>query len=231
MKKKILSMIMAGALVLSVSSVSQAAAQNLNMATPGPDGKYSAAEITANGVYEAPPIKVDLSDTTGKKVAINPYGLEVTATVSGLTGADAKAELVNKVETIENKSAVDLAVNATVKATAAAGVKLATAKVADAEKTNAVFAYLEMEPAANTTSPAVAGAEYTGKLPNQVVFAAKETTKKDMVVLDKTGGTNPVAVYKIQGSVAKNPTTIWTAAHTVDFSIVFDFEPRVKSAS
>lgn len=230
MRKEMLSMVLAGALVLSVSSVSQAAGQSLSMSTPNPDnGKYAANEITADGIYEAPVIKVDLSDTTGKKVAINPYGL--TASVAGIAVGDdlQKVELVNKVETIENKSDVDLAVNATVRAEASTGVKLATAKVLNTEKSNAVFAYLEMETKANPANPTITGAEYTGKLQNQVVFTGKDTTKKEMVALDKMGGSNPVAAYKIQGSVAKNPTTIWTAAHKVDFKITFDFEPRVLS--
>lgn len=223
MKKKILSIVMAGALVFSISSVSQAAEITKE------DGKYAAGEITAEGEYEVPTISVTLSNTTGKKIAINPYGLaaNIAGTVSG--APEQYEQLVNKVETVTNDSEVALAVNATVKATPKEGSKaiLATAEVKDTETKNAIFAYLQVDLGAAID----ADATYNAKAPNQVVFAAKEATKKAIVTLaDKNAAADKKgAVYKIRGNVAGNPTVMWSVEDKVDFSIVFDFEPRVIS--
>lgn len=221
MKKKILSMALAATLVLSVSSVSQAAPISQDSSTK----KYAAGEITVTGEYAVPTIDVTLSDTTNKKVAINPYGL--TQSVAGIPVADAlqKERLVNRVETITNASEVALAVNATVKATVKGKTKLATAEVKNTDTANSIFAYLQID----VGSDIDATAEFNTKSPNQVVFSAKEATKKAMVTLDNKDSANKVAAYKIRGSVAPNPTAMWTNEDGVDFSIVFDFEPRVLS--
>ncbi len=220
MKNKILAMVMAGAMVLSASSVSLAAEQTVAQ-TDG--GKYAAPEIKAEGSYTPPTIKVDLSDTSSKTVAVNPYGLAVD-TVNGVsTDADKKAQLVNKTETIENKSEVALAVNATVTATAKGKAKIATAPVVPTtEKANSIFAYLQVEAGATITA-----GDYNAKDPNKVAFATKPATKKAMVTLDKSTSTGKTASYKILGSVAANPTTPWETEDGADFSIIFDFEPRV----
>lgn len=227
MKKKILSLMMAGALVLSASSVSQAAEDNEIAMNPD-TGKYEAAEITVNGEYNAPTIKVELSDTTGKKVVINPYGLKVES-ITGVAAADQTEKLVNKIETIENKSTdVVLAVNATVSAKTVTttgsklkpNIKLATAPLAATDKSNSVFAYLDVEQGTPTTiSTAYAEANN-----NQVVFGTKAATKKNIVYLEKSG-TNVKASYKILGDVVADPTIPWTPADKLDFSIVFDFVP------
>ena len=224
MKKKILAMVMAGAMVLSASSVSLAASSEI---TPNADGLYAAGEVKVESEFNIPTIKVELSDTSGKKIAVNPYGLEVNMT--GVTvDAEKKAQLVNKTETITNDSEVGLAVNATVAATVKGKAKIATAPVAPAtEKANSIFAYLQVEAGSTITA-----GDYNAKDANKVAFATKATKKKGMVTLkDKSDATGKVASYKILGSVAANPTTPWVAADGADFSIIFDFEPRLVSAS
>lgn len=221
MKKKILSMVMAGAMVLSVCSVSQATEISKNT-----DGKYAAGEITVGGEYVVPTIDVTLSDTGSSKIAINPYGLGTTSVVSGLSGDDATAQLANKVETITNASAVALAVNATVIAEPATNSKatLATAALKDTETKNAIFAYLQVDKGAAADFSAK---EYDTKAnTNQVLFGTKATTKKAIVTLDKGTGSDKVASYKILGQVAPNPTALWTSDDKVNFKITFDFEPR-----
>lgn len=220
MKKKILSMLMTGALVLSVSSVAQAASTEITKDSTS--GKYAAPEVSVESEFATPTIKVELSDTTAKKIAVNPYGL--TTTLTGVTGDDLKEQLVNKVETISNDSDVALAVNATVKATIKGKAKLATAPVASTDKTNSIFAYLHLEQGAT-----IASSTYDAKAANQIVFAAKEASKKAMVTLTDKNGANKQAAYKIFGSVSPNPTTMWADEDGADFSIVFDFEPRVLS--
>lgn len=222
MKKKILSMVLAGALVLSMSSMSQAAESTITK--DATDGLYKTGELKVDGEFVVPTIKVDLSQAGATKIAINPYGL--SATVTGVTGADLKEQLVNKVETIENKSEVALAVNATVSAVAEGKAKLATAAVAATEKTNSIFAYLQMDMGDTVDSTKAFNAKGT----DQVVFAAKATTKKGMVTLkDASAADSKKAAYKILGNVAPNPTAVWADTDIAKFTIVFDFEPRVVS--
>lgn len=225
MTKRLLSMMLAGVLALSVSSVSHAANEDKEL-TQTKDGKYATPEIVANGAYEAPVIKVELSDTSAKKVAINPYGLEVNikGTMSG--GPEQSEQLVNSVESITNKSDVALAVNATVSAALKGNAKLAASPVQPTEKSNAIFAYLQVD-VGDTID---ADTEYNAKNANQAVFAAKEASKKAMVTLkDANQAAGSKASYKILGNVAGNPAQIWTSGDGVDFKIVFDFEPRLLS--
>lgn len=229
MKKKILSMVMAAALVMSVSSVSQAADATL---TQDADGKYAADAIVATGAYEAPTITVSI-DTTAKDVIVNPYGL--TTSNSAFTSLDAdsrKEQLISKVDSIENKSAVALAVNATLSASVEGSTKIATAPVVPAtEKANSVFAYLNVTKGASAeTKMLLTDNAYDAKNENQAVFTAKATTKKALVTLDPSTGTNKTASYKILGTVAANPTIPWKAADKIKFTIVFDFEPKLVTS-
>lgn len=220
MKKKLLSLALAGALTLSASSVAFAADTTITAPT---DGAYSSS-VDATGETKVPTISITLSDTTGKKVGLNPYQLKYT--VGGVTdGTDA---IVNKEEKITNASDVKIRVNATTTATVPSGseVVMATAALKGTETTKSVFAYLQIDKAATVTKK-----DYNSKEPNMVAFGTKATTKKDMVTLDDTAGTDKVATYKIFGSVAPNPAKAWAAADTVDFKIVYSFEPVVATTT
>lgn len=238
MAKRMLSMVLAGILVLSVSSVSQAE-DGLPM---NPDtGKYESGEITAEGEYDPPTIKVEMSDTmTGRKLAINPYGLQVSLPGTMIGDPSQKEQLVNSVQTIKNKSEIALAVNATVQAKVVSpvsgsklkpNIKMAAEPIdAATETSNSVFAFLNIK--ANTVQEPMLSEdiEYQNG-DNQIVFATKAATKRAMVTLDsgnKAGGKN-VASYKILGNVAMNPQIPWTPVDKVDFSIIFDFELRKNS--
>lgn len=219
-KKKMLSLVLTSALVLSASSVSQAASTEVSKT----DGRYAAGEVKVVSEFAVPTIKVELSNTTNKKIAINPYGL--TLTVAGIPVGDdlQKEQLVNKVETITNDSEVALAVNATVSAVIKGKAKLATAPIQSSEKTNSIFAYLQID----VGDDIISATEYDAKSTNQAVFAAKESSKKAMVTLkDKNQATGKKASYKIRGNVAQNPTQMWVDEDGADFRIVFDFEPKV----
>lgn len=217
MKKKLLSMALAGALVLSAGSASQAA--------------DNSKTFDVTGTYTEPTITVTLSNPSAQ-MAINPYGL--TQAVAGIAVGDdlQREQLVNKVETITNASNVALAVNAKVSATPSGNLKLTTAVFKDrlSEKTNSIFAFLHMEKgSAAVTIAADENHLYDPKAGNQVVFGTKETTKKGLVTLDSASGTDKVASFKILGDVAPNPTTPWSTEDKMDFNIVFDFEPRLLS--
>lgn len=210
MKKQILSMVMAGALALSTSTVAFAAA----VTTPT-EGVYS-SEVSASGEIKVPTISITLSDTTSKKVGLNPYGLKYT--VGGVTdGTDA---IVNKVETIENGSDVAIAVNATTSAEPQGEAVLATAALKGTETTKSVFAYLQIEKGDTITKKA-----YDAKNTEHLIFATRATSKKAMITLDDKNGTAKKASYQILGDVAKKPAKAWASTDFVNFKIVYQFEP------
>lgn len=215
MKKKILSLAMAGALVLSAGSVVSAADTTINAPT---DGTYSSS-VEATGEMKTPTINITLSDTTGKKVGLNPYGLEYSLGAEKLKDA-----IANKAETITNASDVPIAVNATTTATIPSGSEavMATGALKGTETTKSVFAYLQIALGDSVTSD-----KYDAKAANQLIFGTKATTKKAMVKLDASTGTNKKATYKIFGDVAKKPAKAWADGDTVDFKIVYQFEPEV----
>ncbi len=219
MKKKILSLAMAGALVLSAGSVVSAADTTINAPT---DGTYSSS-VEATGEMKTPTINITLSDTTGKKVGLNPYGLEY------ILGSDRlKDAIANKAETITNASDVPIAVNATTTATIPSGSEavMATGALKGTETTKSVFAYLQIALGDSVTSD-----KYDAKAANQLIFGTKATTKKAMVKLDASTGTNKKATYKIFGDVATKPAKAWVDGDTVDFKIVYQFEPEVITAT
>lgn len=219
MKKKILSLAMAGALVLSAGSVVSAADTTISAPT---DGVYSGT-VEATGEMETPTISITMSDTTGKKVGLNPYGLEYT-----LGSEQLRDSIANKAETITNASNVPISVNATTTAAIPSGSEavVATGALKGTETTKSVFAYLQIALGDSVTSD-----KYDTKAANQLIFATKSTTKKAMVKLDASTGTNKKATYKIFGDLAKKPAKAWADADTVDFKIVYQFEPEVIAAT
>lgn len=218
MKKKLLSLALAGALTLSTSSVAFAADTTINAPT---DGTYSSS-VEATGETKVPTINITLSDTSSKKVGLNPYQLKFTS--GGVT--DGTDQIVNKEEKITNASDVKIKVNATTTATVPSGSEavVATAALKGTETTKSIFAYLQIDKGATVTK-----ADYNAKTANQLAFATKATTKKEMVTLDDSTGSDKVATYKIFGNVAPNPAKAWAATDTVDFKIVYQFEPVVNT--
>lgn len=224
MKKKIISMALACALVLSASQTAGAADTNITTPT---DGAYtSSVEIEAD--VTVPTINITLSDTAGKKVGINPYKLEYSI------GSEKYTDVIPNIEeTITNESNVAIAVNVTTKATIAQGSEavVATAPLKGTETTKSVFSYLQIKAkdsadAALSTAPA-----YDAKSAEFIAFATKDTTKKAMVTLGAGNDSATYAGYKIFGDVAAKPAKAWAATDTLNFSIVFSFEPVLAAGA
>ncbi|MCI8307369.1 MAG: hypothetical protein HFH14_04895 [Lachnospiraceae bacterium] len=226
MKKKILSMALACALVLSTGQTAGAA--DTNITTPQ-DGVYK-SEVEVSTEVTIPTINITLSDTSSKKVGINPYKLKFSVNDS----TELTDTIANLEETITNESNVAIAVNVTTKAEVPQGSKavVATAPLKGTEITKSVFSYLQIKEkdsaaAALTTAPAA----YDAKSNELIAFAAKETTKKAMVTLAAGDTTATYAGYKIFGDVASKPAEAWTTDDTLKFSIVFQFEPVVADSA
>lgn len=64
-----------------------------------------------------------------------------------------------------------------------------------------------------------------------IAFATKDTTKKSMVTLGAGNDSATYAGYKIFGDVAAKPAKAWAATDTLNFSIVFSFEPVLAAGA
>lgn len=111
-------------------------------------------------------------------------------------------------------------------ATSQDGSNFNTGALKGTETTKSVFAYLQIALGDSVTSD-----KYDAKAANQLIFGTKATTKKAMVKLDASTGTNKKATYKIFGDVATKPAKAWVDGDTVDFKIVYQFEPEVITAT
>lgn len=225
MKKKILTLALAGALVLSANSVAYAADTEITAPT---DGAYSSS-INVSADVKVPTIKITLSDTSSKKVGLNPYGLKYEV----VPDTEVTDAIANVEETITNESNVAISVNATTKATTKGDdVILATSMLKGTETTKSVFAYLELEGGKeNADTPVLTTSTYDSKAANQLVFGAKATTKTNMVTLAAGDSAATYAGYKIFGGVASKPAKAWAETDGLDLNITFSFEPVIASAS
>ena len=184
----------------------------------------SGGTITSTSTVEVPTIDIGLPTAT--TITLNPYGLAVSG---GTT-----AQVQNAAMFLENKSdvavKVNLAVTGELPTENADKVAFATASTAGGKATTkSIFLYVDVQENADGSTAATIG-EYNSKNPNQIVVAAKEA-KKDVVVLDKTGGAKAYAQIMIGGDMVAAPTTAWTAKDAVKVKMVFDCTATVKAAS
>ncbi|MDE6636476.1 MAG: hypothetical protein K2K09_07740 [Lachnospiraceae bacterium] len=227
MKKKILSMALACALVLSASQTAGAA--DTEITAPDATSKAYESKVEVSADVSTPTIKITLSDTSAKKVGINPYGLKYEA-ASGKEVTDAIANLE---ETITNESDVAIAVNVTTKVEVAqnSGAVIATSALKGTETTKSVFSLLQVKAKDSAADALTSAPTYDSKDAGQLVFGSKETTKKAMVTLAAGDTSATYAGYKIWGQVAPTPAQAWTSTDALKYTIVFQFDPVIPKVS
>lgn len=218
MKKKLLTLALAGVLALSSSTMALAADKVVENPT---DGVYSAT-VDVTTETTVPTIKVTVPGEL--TVGINPYKLEYA-----IGGENYTDSIANVEQSIKNESTVAVSISATAGATAKGEAVLATTALKGTETTKSIFAYLEMKEKADEDTPATFATAYDTKATNQVVFTAKATTKKDMVTLAAGDSTATYAGFKIFGGVAAKPAKPWTSTDGVDLSLVFTIDPVVAT--
>lgn len=222
MKKKVLSLALAGALALSSSSMAFATEVSTPDATTG---EYK-ADVSVDTETNVPTIKVTIP--TALTIGINPYQLEYE-----IDGAKYTDVLANVEQTIKNESDVPISVSAVASAAAASGseVVLATTALKGTETTKSVFAFLEIKEKDAEDGEAEFSKTYDTKAVNQLVFSTKETTKKDMVTLPAGKDAATFAGFKIFGSAAAKPAKAWAATDTLDMKLTFKLDPVVVPAA
>lgn len=220
--KKVLSRILAAALVLSMSVSAFAANVSAPDATTGLYGATN--DIT--GSTQAPNIKVTIP-TTGT-VVVNPYKMEVNDGTNDVTD-----QIVSAPQFIKNESNVDIAIDVTTTGEIAQGsaAVFATNNVASTVTTKSVFLYFEIMAATDgSTAPTWADA-YDSKAVNMVPVAAKATTKKDVIKMGAGDSTETYAAFHLAGNAASNPTKAWTADDKVNVKVAFTVRPVIADTT
>jgi hypothetical protein len=225
MKKKILSLALASAMALSLSTTAFAA-DTTTISSPEPsDGSYGASvEVTSD--IKTPTISITVPGST--TVGLNPYKLEYEIDSAKYTDQIASVE-----QTITNASDVPVTVGATVSAKLGdnSTASLATKAVSATETKKSIFTYLEVKEKAKEDDEAAFASSYATSNTNQVVFAAKETTKTGLATLTADGGAACYAGFKVFGSMTATPTVAWNSNDTVAFTIKFTFNPQTAPAA
>lgn len=143
--KKIMSALMAGALVLSlgVPAFATNTPGTLTLETADP------YEFTVEGSTAVPAIKIEVPETVG--LIANPYALTVDAQNIGGTATE-KGVIISPVQYIKNKSLVDIDVTATVAGYVGGEVEF-SATTTNTETTKKAFVTFEMATCDGTTAP------------------------------------------------------------------------------
>lgn len=220
MKKKLLTLALAG--VLALSSSSMALAADTVVEEPGADSTYSATvDVTTD--TKVPVIKVTVPGEL--TVGINPYKLAYE-----ISGDEYTDSLANVEQTITNESDVAISISATVKAETVGEAVLATSALKGTETTKSIFAYLEIKEKADANPGAAFATAYDSKATNQIAFTAKDTTKKDMVELAAKATDPTYAGFKIFGDVAAKPAKAWTSGDKLNMTLVFTIDPKAATS-
>ena len=217
--KKFVSLVLASVMALALSVPA--------FATPS----YSDA-LSSNTAYEgelkAPTIKISVPDSG--KVILNPY--KMTFTPAG--GDETSDQIVSAPLYIASATDVALTVDATVTGTAPTGVTFATATTqgTKAVTTKSVFMFFEIKTATDgSTSPFTTASTYDSKSTSQILVSAKAASKKGVITLPATDGTNATyAAYRLTGDLASSPVEAWTDADAVTATVAFTFTPTVAAA-
>lgn len=226
--KKLLSMVLAGALAISASVSAFAVGKNTVIT-----GEYQEIEIQVN------------VPTTGRAL-INPYKLPLeNVTLGNSTFAELNAgqQIFTAPMVVENQSKVDLDVTATLTGGAVNGLTLSSEAIANDATNKSAFVYFQMAPTQETTLAGVEANDYYDAAKwspystrNCLVLQANRETKFETeTVLATIKGVDPtamtpvagsLAMFRLTGSCVKAPTTPWATTDSFTATVAFTFAPH-----
>lgn len=217
--KKVLSAVMAGAMVLSMGLTAFATSGQVDLEG---EGVY---EIEVGSATQAATIKVKVPEAVG--FVVNPYRLDVANTDLNITDTS-KSQIVSPIQKIENLSAFKLSVGGTIYAYE----NSEEAKLVDTLTSTGTE--LPKEAIINFNYVAGAGTETTlaspatTKLSDAKTEAGKALTDTQ---IDATGGAKPVYLFQFDGSAQDAPATAWTEGDTFGATISFTFTAVANAAT
>lgn len=223
--KKVLSLVLALALVLAIAVPSFASTDNTLSA-----GGASASNVTT-GTPEIPTINVTVPTTAS--FVINPYKMDVLPE-GGTAGTDEVSDtVISTNQVITNTSNIGLNIGVTITGKGGSGVTFVDS-ITDATKTNSValeFIYKVLGDAADADTVKTTGAaEDLSAETTKAKVTAKATPIENGIALaaPAAGKANGIA-FVIAGDVVTAPTKPWTASMTATVTTVFTITPVANS--
>lgn len=232
--KKIMSAVMAGAMVLSLGVPAFASSTSSGLTLESAD-PY---EFTVEGSTAVPAIKIVVPETVG--MIANPYGLSVDLTTIGGTGNSSDV-IVSPVQYIKNLSKVDVDVTATVAGYVDGEVEFATAAVTTSETKKKAFVELEMGLCNGTAAPG----SYTNKAALKVLGDNENPVSlgSALTMVKSTDGTtvanNGAVGFHFTGSLTsnekiqttgENAQSPWNEGDVFGANVVFNFTAKTNAA-
>lgn len=221
--KKVLSAVLAGAMVLSMGMTAFATSTSSGVTLESED-PY---ELTVEGTTQVPALKIVVPETAS--IIANPYRLSVDASSIGGT-ANESGQVISPVQYIKNMSLVDVEVTAKAYGYVDGEAFFGSAATSDADK----FADIsfEMGLCDGTQAPA----SYTA---NTVKLDTSEEGKAvgaaGLTMTKSTDGTAVAATgavgFHFTGDLNDETSTPWTEADTFGATIVFDFTAKANAAA
>ena len=235
--KRLASMVMAGALAVSMAAPAFAADDTTNRS------------VAITGAYADVPIDV-VVPTTGT-VVVNPYGLPIELTKSDSTKVNLTGQqITTRPMAIKNQSELDLGASVTATATAAGNLKfVAATNVGSTTAGNNAFVYLQSQPldiATGTTNMTTLAADtnaVTDAITDAfVTWAADGATynaESDLIITDKTGGAKKdnmftlAAAEKVAADATATPAVVAHVKYNTEsialIRLAGDLSPVVKT--
>ncbi len=235
--KRLISMLLAGAMALAMGAPAFAAAN----------------ETVISGEYQNVTIAVTVP-STGDAV-INPYKLPVSIGTSGGTEVEiAGHQILTKSLSVQSNAKFKLDVYATAVGVAKGEVELGSSKPSATEKDKVVYAFLQAKPAQTTakTDAAIASAvlseyaawmnagEATYNATTDILIKTEADKKKKICTLNE--GDDPatpadttdrkagsIAMIRIAGFCAQEPETAWATTDGFDTTVAFTFTPNMAA--
>lgn len=258
MKKKLLSLVMAIAMTLSLAAPAFAASNALfyQRETDAEKLKLTDQTVTIEALTFVPTISLAMPVPPTNPLVLNPYKLSFTGNskigTMNVNAADATAQVICPIYTIENKSNAVLKFDVSATTTPAGTLALKDDVIGlDASTTDAhvvlVFSKTEQTAAEiagygqNSSSqiffkedvpPGVALDRFDEGKYETITLKSGEAKCDDGIertlAAAETSGNNTVANYlpfQFQGDLSRNPDTAWTAADNFTCVVKFTFNP------
>lgn len=223
MKKKVMALVLAGAMLIGGSFT--ALASEINTAE---SGAYS-AKLEAESGIKTPTIKITVP--TAVAVTLNPYKIKTTVG----SNTDSQEQIVSDTYFIKNESNVEIRVDASLKMTPATGGKvvLASAPLTGKETTKSAFVYLDVSSSADGTTKYNYASElsFDKTSKSQIVGGKTAAKKTGLINLDAGDLSATYAKYTFGGGCATTNTEAWASTDTVAVELIWTFVPVLPTSS
>ena len=231
--KKIMSAVMAGAMVLSLGATAFAAPATVDLETVDP------FELPVEGTTQVPTIKIQVPETVG--IIANPYNLSVDATAIGGSATES-GQIISPVQYIKNLTkGVDIEVKATVAGYVDGEVEFATGTTAT-ETTKKAYLQIEWGLCDGTAAPTYGDTTTVAVIADGATPTPVGATGLTMKASsDGTAvATNGAVGFHFKGDLTPNEKVVttgdtaqtpWSEADTFGATVVFNFTPKTNAAT